>query len=368
MDQAVSEQSFKASAKRRRYQPRGGVMFKQSSSRISGELERRRKNQGERMSFGVDFLDDSLRGILRDDLVLIGAPSGMGKTQLCCNIANANLALGKKVHYVALEASEDEIERRLLYPLVMERYFSDPNRKALHVTFPEWLLGEHIDALMEYELAAARFYETAYGSLFTFYKQERFGLSELIQSVLMASRDTDLIMIDHVHYFDFDDDNENRAIREIAKTVRQLAIDEKVPIILVAHLRKRDRANEELCAGLEEFHGSSDLYKIATKVITMSPGAPINKSLFETYFRVPKNRIDGGVTRYLAKEFYNHQLGTYEKNKYRLGQAHQKRNKPFEEIDGNNRPAWAKRHGRGDDYVSARKPRFVSDQEGARLV
>lgn len=343
-------------------------MFNPSSLRISGEMDRRRKSQGERLTFGVDFLDDALRGILRDDLILIGAPSGMGKTQLCCNIANANLFNGKKIHYIALEASEDEIERRLLFPLVMERFIGDSNRPNIHVTFPEWLIGDHLDSLMEYELSAAKYFQDAYKNLFMFYKQERFGLSELIQSVLIAAQDTDLIMIDHVHYFDFDDDNENKAVREIAKTVRQLAIDEKVPIILVAHLRKRDRYNEDLCSGLEEFHGSSDLYKIATKVITMAPGAPVGDSTFETFFRVPKNRIDGGVTRYLAKEFYNHKLGTYEKNKYRLGQAHQKRTKPFEEIERSARPSWAKRHGSGDADVLARKPRFVSDQEGQRLV
>lgn len=346
------------------------MIFKDSASRIVGEIERRRKNLGQRLKFGIDFLDDALRGILRDDLILLGAPSGMGKTQLCCNIANNNLADGRRVHYVALEASEDEIERRLLFPLVMERFLSDPNRPRIEkrVTYSDWLLGEHIDALMEYEKSAAEFFTKAYKSLFMFYKQDKFGISELIQAVLMAARDTDLIMIDHVHYFDLDDDNENRAIREIAKTVRQLAIDEQIPIILVAHLRKRDRGNDDLCPGLEEFHGSSDLYKLATKVITMSPGQMTRDGHFETFFRIPKNRIDGGVTRFMAKEYFNPKKGAYEQNRYQLGWAEQKRSKGFAEIEEGLRPTWAKHYGSGGDSAVARKPRILKDQEGTRFV
>lgn len=343
-------------------------MFKSSSIRIDGEIDRRRKNQANRLSFGVDFIDDATRGILRDDLILIGAPSGIGKTQLCCNIANANLADGKKVFYIALEASEDEIERRLLYPLVMERFLSDPNRPNVKVTFPDWLLGDHLDALKEYEESALQFFRAAYTGLHLYYKQDKFGISELIQSVLIAAIEADLILIDHVHYFDFDDENENKAIKEIAKTVRSLAIDKQIPIVLVAHLRKRDRNNDDLCAGLEEFHGSSDLYKIATKVVTMAPGDIQADGTFETFFRVPKNRIDGGVTRFLAREFYNYKKGAYEKGKYQIGRADQKRSKGFVALEPISRPSWTRRHGDCDDSLFARQPRFITDQEGKRFV
>src|SRR5690606_17377988 len=100
--------------------------------------------------------------------------------------------------------------------------------------------------------------------LFLFYKTKTFGTNELLLAVAECSKDTDLIIVDHVHYFDFDDDNENRAIKDLAKIVRQLSIEEQKPIILIAHLRKRDKKNPDLVADLEEFHGSSDLYKIAT--------------------------------------------------------------------------------------------------------
>ncbi len=301
------------------------------------------------MRFGVDFLDDALRGIYPDDLILLGAPSGIGKTQLCCNIAYANIEDGKRVHYIALEASEYEIERRLKFPLVFERFLADPQRPRLprKLNYADWLLGQYTAELEKYEQDAALFFEGAFKNLFVYYKQENFGVTDLIREVCLAGEETDLIIVDHVHYFDFDDDNENRAIREIAKTVRTLAIEQQKPIILVAHLRKRDKANDEIAAGLDEFHGSSDLYKIATKVITVAGGGPDMDGNFKTFFRIPKNRIDGGVTRFLGLELFNPRKGSYERDNYKIGWADQKRSQGFAEVGSNYAPDWARRHGPG---------------------
>jgi archaellum biogenesis ATPase FlaH len=316
-------------------------VFNQSTSNIENEKGERR--QAAPMKFGVDFLDDATRGIYSDDLILIGAPSGAGKTQLCCNIATHNLAEGKRVHYIALEAARFEIERRLKYPIVLKHYYADPRRPQLgRVMFPEWLLGRYLDAMEPYEDAAEKEFESLYKNLYLYYKQDRFGLAELIAAVSYAAATTDLIMIDHVHYFDFDDDNENRAIKEIAKTVRSLAIEQNKPIILVAHLRKRDRGNEELISGLEEFHGSSDLYKIATKVVTVAPGPVTENGTYETYFRIPKNRLDGGVTRFSAKEYFDPKLGGYHRGLYEIGWSNQSRSKGFETIDHDLLPDWSR--------------------------
>lgn len=336
--------------------------FKSSGGSGKLEHEARKNAPKEIMRFGISFLDDANRGIFQDDVVLIGAPSGVGKTQLCCNIANANLQDGKRIHYIALEAGEFEIERRLKFPLVLERFLADPDRPRLgrSVTYASWLAGDFLDALEKYELDATAYFQEAYRDLFLLYKQEKFGVEELVDSVLTCSDETDLIIIDHVHYFDFDDDNENRAIKSIAKTVRTLALQEKRPIVLVAHLRKRDKANEDLVAGQEEFHGSSDLFKIATKVVTFSPGRSTADGLFETFFRIPKNRNDGSPSRFIGREFFNPKKGEYEKGKYQLGWAEQKRSAGFAEIDPAQYPEWARLRGgmlsAGDERARVSSP------------
>lgn len=317
----------------------------QSSGQLSRQERIERAALGRnRLCFGIEFLDDALAGILQDDLVLLGAPSGVGKTQLCCNIALANLENGRRVHYVALEASRFEIERRLKFPLVMERFYSDKDRPRVDkkITFTDWLLGEFSEALSRYDDEVDALCETAFRDLSILYKSDRFGVNDLIEAVVSSSSEAEIMIIDHVHYFDFEDDNENRAIKQIAKTVRTLALEEQKPIILVAHLRKRDRNNEELVPGLDEFHGSSDLYKIATKVITFSPGKLTEEGTYETFFRTPKNRLDGGVTRFIGKEFFSPRKGGYEKGKYQLGWAGRPRKDGFVEVEPRLRPSWCR--------------------------
>lgn len=339
-------------------------MFHKASESAHSELLARSTLPTNVLRFGVDYLDDAMRGIFPDDVVLLGAPSGAGKTQLCCNIAYANLLDGKRVHYIALEASEFEIERRLKYPMVLERFLSDPDRPKLaeRITYPEWLMGKYVNELKKYEDESAKTFEKSFSSLNLHYKQEKFDIKKLIDSILYCADDTDLILIDHVHYFDFDDDNENRAIKEIAKTVRSLAIENQKPIILVAHLRKRDRYNDELVPGLDEFHGSSDLYKIATKVVTVSPGQPTDDGLYETFFRIPKNRIDGGVTRFIGRELFSPKRGSYEPGRYQVGWSSQTRKEGFSMVDAGRVPDWARRRDRNSlDSVPIPKRKYFAD-------
>jgi KaiC/GvpD/RAD55 family RecA-like ATPase len=318
------------------------------------ELEERTLNDGKRLPFGIPVLDDAAYGILSDDLVLIGAPSGAGKTQLCCNIALAVMTEGKKVNYIALEASEFEITRRLKYKMVMDYYFSDPNRPRIEkISYTSWYAGEHVKEMKEYEDAANNFFKSSYGNLSLYRKGERFGVTEMIESVLQSDN-ADLIIIDHVHYFDFDSENENAAVKEIARTARNLAVEQKRPIVLVAHLRKKDRGNKELCPGQEEFHGSSDLYKMASKVITMAPGKPTDDGKFITYFRAAKVRTDGGVSRFLLKTKFCPKKGGYE-NEYTIGWP----GDTFKEVEPEVYPNWARRFGSSSGSVSISKKQFI---------
>jgi KaiC/GvpD/RAD55 family RecA-like ATPase len=288
------------------------------------------------LTFGIKYFDDAMVGIFPGDLILLGAPSGVGKTQICCNIALANILKGKKVHYIALEAEQHEIERRIKYPLVAHEFFKDPNRPRVDMTYSDWMLGINDSKLEKYEAIAAEKMEQ-YKNLFIYYKRGSFGVNELISTILSVADESNLIILDHVHYLDFEDDNENRAIKQIAKITRDLAIEEQTPIIMVAHLRKKDKFSDDLIAGLEEFHGSSDLYKIATKVITMSPGQPVREGEYETFFRIPKNRLDGGVTRYSASCIYSTAKGGYE-DEFKIGWAEQSRREGFKELDGFDAP------------------------------
>lgn len=318
-------------------------MFYQASKSSYAEIKDRATAREQLRSFGISFLDDALIGIGPGDLVLLGAPSGIGKTQLCCNIAKANIEAGRRVHFIALEADEFEIERRLKYQIVARDYFATNPRPRIsgRLDFDRWRMGDFLTELADIEINAMKEFEERYENLFLHHKGDVFRAQELIEAVVGESEKSDLFIIDHAHYFDLDDDNENRAMKSLAKTIRQLAIDEQRPIILVAHLRKRDRGNPELVPGLDEFHGSSDLAKIATRVVTIAQGNPTEKGNYETFFRVPKNRLNGGSKFYIARMLFNPQKGNYE-NEYRLGPSSLTRDAGFQDIPSGNAPQWAK--------------------------
>lgn len=325
-------------------------MFHNATERSKPEFEARRGAGDGLLKFGVSYLDHACTGISEHDLVVLGAPSGAGKTEICCTIALANMAEGKNVHFIALEAEPDEIERRLKFQIFANQYFSDPRRPRVEyrINYKNWRLGRFTDSLRQYEDYATELFGRAYKNLHVAYKPENFGIAQLIEAVTYAASDTNLIIIDHVHYFDFQTDNENREVKEIAITARNLALEHGRPIILVSHLRKRDRYNQELVAGLDEFHGSSDLTKVATKVISIAPGSPTQSGNFETFLRVAKDRTISGLNRYIGRLTFDPRQNTYSQ-KYKVGLATCSRTSGFEELDHSSYPEWAVCSGVGGD-------------------
>lgn len=321
--------------------------FIQSSTTAFTEIEDRRLHRGTNLRFGIPFIDDATRGIRRHDLVLIGAESGVGKTELCCNIALENMKDGKKVHYIALEAERFEIERRLKYQLIAKAYWSAPlairPKLSQPLEYDTWEDGEFLDELAEIEHGVAEIFERRYQDLFVLYKQGKFGLRELIEHVSVNASKTDLIIVDHIHYFDLDDDNENRAVKEIMTIARDMALENGKPIMIVAHMRKADKLNQNspLCPGKEDFHGTSDLYKIATKIVTLAPGEVTSQGNFETFVRVAKNRKKGSAMRYLGRLIYSSKDNTYAEG-YKIGLASLTRKSGFEELAHHLYPKWAR--------------------------
>lgn len=327
--------------------------FESSGKNVEIEVGLRSGDRGRLISFGIDYLDDALLGIRPDDLILLGAPSGVGKTQFCTNIAMSALEQGKRVHYFALEADTYEIERRIKFSLLTGMHYGNPNRVQLGrpLLYDEWECGMFEEQLAELEGEVTKYTQTALKDLYTYYKESSFDVKDLTAEVCSLVGQTDLIIIDHVHYFDWSG-NDNDAMKEIAKTARDLVNQYKIPMILVAHLRKRDKNSTEAVAGLDEFHGSSDLAKIATKAITIASGglAPDGRG-FCTYMRTPKNRKGGGATRFIARLIFNDRTGTYDAG-YMLGPVHSN-SKTFESLSPASMPNWAgrsKRRSLGGGY------------------
>ena len=314
--------------------------------RVLGAGERAKQERAERMaqkdmvlSFGVSYLDEAMGGIIPNDIVLVGAKTGVGKTQIAATIAAHNSSHGKRVAMFALEAEPMEIERRLKFALLQKAYTKDnPNAEPLQ--YRDWRHGLLEEKLGKYEDAVNRYIQLCYSNLKTIYKgYGEYGIDKLERDIMRLAPTTDLIIVDHLHYIDTDGADVNREMKETLQVLRDLALFLNKPIILLAHLRKTQggRKSSPLVPDNEDFHGSSDITKICTKAIllapcyenfTLFPSGIVPKDLcnpdgtakrvWATYMRVTKCRIDGGITRYCAITFFNETTGSYEE-KYALG-------------------------------------------------
>jgi hypothetical protein len=317
------------------------VRCQDAATRAKEERAERVAQAGRLLSYGVEFLDDATGGIGPNDLVLVGAKSGAGKTQLVANIAGTNARAGKRVAMFALEAEPNEIERRLKYALLARAYqASHKGQHAKMIDYASWRHGKLEQELGSFEAGANAMMQQQYSTLKTIYRQGGdYGVGELERDIVRLAPEVDLIILDHLHYVDLDGDNENAAMKAVVKKLRDLALMLGKPIVVVAHMRKSfSSKNAPLLPSLEDFHGSSDIIKIATTAIILGPcwempafNGPAPDMFFEdkarttaaalwpTYFRIAKYRLEGSRLRFSAIAWFDTKLGTYRKN-YALGE------------------------------------------------
>jgi replicative DNA helicase len=293
--------------------------------------------------FGVSFCDDALDGLFPCDVVLLGAATGVGKTEMVTAMVGAIAAQGKKVNLLALEADRSEIERRLNYKEFANEVFDEREKlnqlNGRRISFRAWDTGKLSDIKSKQEP------KEIFKNIFTSYRDEAgFSLDDLHMHLIAAGNAMDVICIDHVHYIDLDSEKENAELRKVIQLIRAVAQKKRVPMIVVGHLRKTYQNKGSLVPELSEFHGSSDLGKIATRAIMLAPcrdeSVGNNSSTrFPTFIKIEKNRFDGSVTRYCAVSDFDIKTSSYSK-KYKLGMLNFKGDK-FQLLKQDQVPDWA---------------------------
>jgi archaellum biogenesis ATPase FlaH len=317
--------------------------IKKFTDKLDLEYEFRNKNAETEMSFGISYFDDALEGIYANDLVLIGAKSGMGKTELATQIAVKNAELGKRVMYFALEAENGEIERRIRYRYVSKYFYNNvKNFPGVNLRYASWYYGKYKNILKEAEDYSRSSLTHFDDLLTTFYRNtSKYTVHDFAKHFHALKDKADMFIVDHVHYFDSDEPNENRALKETMQTLRDCALLGGKAIVLVAHLRKSDRKFSSPVPDLEDFHGTSDIGKIATKAISIAqaPGVEPDGTAYPTLFKIMKSRVGSDVERILAMGYFDIQMNMYRKS-YEIGKIE---NGIFaQERDKSKWPSWAK--------------------------
>jgi hypothetical protein len=315
--------------------------FKPMPERMHGELEERLALGDRALSFGMSFLDDYLLALLPHDLVLLGAPTGVGKTDLALQIAARNATAGNHTHYFALEAEPRELERRRKYALLADEAKRCKLPGAAEMNYRAWHLGRCEHIVGKLNAWADRKIAEELGHLHTYYRGQNFNARDLTRWILEIHSRTTLIVVDHLHYVDAgEDDDENRALHDTVKAIRDITLRIGRPIIVVAHLRKKDERAKKLIADYNDFHGSSNITKIATQVITLERALDIEPAkwwLSPTFMAITKDRL-AGAPRVVALTNFNMTTKSYAPE-YTLGKAKGTRWEPISDP-----PSWAKHH------------------------
>lgn len=288
--------------------------FKLSSTWLEGEKERRLARAQKLQAFGIDYLDDAMVGLFPDDVVLLGARTGLGKTALASMLAHEGSKAGRRVGFIALEASKGEIEQRILYRSLAQEFFDDQDRDRMaRVSYGNWVAGRCEGAFARYERNVRERLAEETRHMRTYYRTRQFGPGDLTR-IMLANRElVDMFILDHFHYIDGDGDvSENRFQAELTKLISDLALDMGLPVIVVAHLRKGDARDERILPTLDDFMGSSHLVKIATRAVLMGyhQGAATQDGVVRTVMHVAKDRIVG-TTRYVGEMDFDRARGAY---------------------------------------------------------
>ena len=319
--------------------------FKSSADRVANEREQRVAEGKRIIPYGVAYLDDCTRGILRNDLVVLGALTGAGKTSLATGIAERAAREGKRVHFFALEAEPNEIERRLKFRLICKQVYSERPWPpwAYKLDYLDWRIGRLDSLLDKYERAADQEMQQ-YRNLVTYYRGRDFRVEDIEKLFRAVQDQSDLIILDHLHYVDFDDStSENAAIRRIVVSIRDVALDIGIPVIALAHLRKSQGGRMMLVPHLSDFHGTSEITKRATVVIVLAPAidAPHEDAgMARTYVCVAKHRARG-VSGLVARHDFHLSARQYSQT-YELGRISM-RGDEFNPLIRTEIPRWAER-------------------------
>lgn len=318
-----------------------GINFKSAGERVKGEHVERVERGKNEIPYYHGFLDDLLRGISQNDLIVLGAETGAGKTEFARSVAAANARSGRRVYYFALEAEEREIERRTKFQILIEIAARNGFREWDRVNYPDWYRGKLEDVFGEHNEAADRQFALEYANLHTYYRGSKFDHEDIKRLFLAIQSDAELIVLDHLHYVDIEDENENRGFKNTVKMIRDVALGIGRPVILIVHLRKRDMRSKAIVPDIEMVHGSSDIAKICTRAIMLAPARSMPNAkthLSNTFFYVPKDRV-GGATGLVALCAFDRNTRSYS-SRYTLGRMSADGSE-FEPLEGN-LPRWAK--------------------------
>tara|TARA_R100001594_G_scaffold148645_2_gene204327 strand:- start:717 stop:2327 length:1611 start_codon:yes stop_codon:yes gene_type:complete len=235
--------------------------------------------------YPFEGLNTKTRGMRKGEIITFCAGSGIGKSQVCRQIAHHILTTtNKKVGYIALEES---IERTAQGILGLEL------KKLLHL--------EAVEVDEEYHRA---FQKTVGSSRLLLYDHwGSLDATKILGDVryMAQAMDVEYIILDHISIVvsgmqESDMGNERKAIDVIMTRLRALVEETGLALLLVSHLKRpegRKGHEEGVAVSLSHLRGSASLAQLSDMVVGLERDQQDPEEKHLTTMRVLKNRFSG---------------------------------------------------------------------------
>lgn len=273
-------------------------------------------------------------GLYPKDLLLVGAGTGVGKTTLAVNIAQAAAEAGKQTYMLALEHYEGEIYDRIVFPALARIV----RNKALD--FSAWVRGDESFYRQDQLAEAQKQVDERLGDrLVTRYKDERFSVGDLDNFLNEIRYEAEAVIIDNTQRIDRAGGLEvQREIADCLEYYRKLGMR----LVVVSQLRKLGNGERpKIVPSSNDFFGASTLKDTATGTIVLSRyhehQAP---HLASTLVCVEKDRKGRGDPMRIAKLRFNRATTRYMPD-YKLGEIQWGKGFPAWVETDENKPQWA---------------------------
>ena len=236
----------------------------------------KKEELAERFMFPFSQINYLLNGGVFDRVTLITSGTDNGKTtfssQIICDIIrqgfNCACFFGEDTAY----ESQDRIFKQSLYgeerSLVYKPYISN----GKETNCGEWVLTDEA-----WETARNKFA----GKLFLYNTMASASVDEILDGFEEArtQHNCKVFLLDNCDQFEFSTENENKALRDIVIKIRDYAINKKVHIFLISHIRKTERG--VILPTIFDIKGSSSLGNISKNILIVVRMDKVDKSTKE---------------------------------------------------------------------------------------
>jgi len=226
-----------------------------------------------KLTFGLSEFEERWGSIRKDELIIVAADAGIGKTSYAYWMTKKNTEKGNRVLFCSLEMAT----RSMLARACKET-------KTSYEDMKKWVRESPV---------------------FFYRDGQRLSTKNLRRNLEESVKDNfgfDMIVIDHLGYVEKQSDKLYESISQIAEDLANFAKDLSIPVVLLTHFNKGQAGASNKPRSINDILGSGRLRDFASKVLQIWYPQE-NNEIMGTAFIMHKNRY--GAAKAMTARYVN---------------------------------------------------------------